>query len=97
MANKVIFSPQFTLQLRDFIKGAILAVISSVAPLIQATLQAGELTFNWKAIGITAAGTFLAYIVKKFALDPPTVVTTYSSNDKAASVAEDVNKSNAQN
>lgn len=92
MANKIILSPQFTIQARDFLKGAILSVISAVAPLIQATLRAGELTFNWKAIGITALGTFVAYIVKKFALDPPTVVTTYSTNDKAAEVAEDIKK-----
>lgn len=90
MANKVILSEQFTLQLRDFLKGAMLAIIASVAPLIQATLNAGELTFNWKAIGITSIGTFVAYIIKKFALDPPTVVTTYSTNDKAADVANDI-------
>lgn len=92
MANKVILSPQFTLQARDFLKGAILAVISSVAPLVQATLDRGELTFNWKAIGITAVGTFVAYIIKKFALDPPTVSTQYSTNDKASAVAEDIKK-----
>jgi len=92
MANKVILSPQFTLQARDFLKGAMLAVMSAVAPLIQATLQVGELTFNWKAIGITGLGTFVAYIIKKFALDPPTVTTTYTSNDKAAAVAEDIKK-----
>lgn len=92
MANKVILSPQFTLQARDFLKGAILAVIASVAPLVQSTLNSGELTFNWKAIGITALGTFVAYIVKKFALDPPTVVTTYSTNEKATEVAQEIKK-----
>lgn len=92
MANQVILSQKFTLQARDFLKGAMLAVISAVAPLLQATLNAGELTFNWKAIGVTALGTFIAYIIKKFAIDPPTVVTTYTTNDKAAQVAQEIKK-----
>lgn len=90
MANKVILSEKYTLKLRDFLKGAYLAVIAAVAPLIQATLDRGELTFNWKTIGITALGTFIAYVIKKFALDPPTVVTTYDTNAKAANVAEEI-------
>lgn len=90
MANKVILSEKYSLQLRDFLKGAYLAVIASVAPLLQATIDRGELTFNWKAIGITALGTFLAYVIKKFAIDPPMVTTQYDTNAKAANVAEEI-------
>lgn len=92
MANKVILSEQFTLSLRDFIKGLIVAVISAIVPLIQETIKQGELSFNWKAIGVTALGAFVAYIAKNF-LEGPKVITTYNSNEKASEVAQDINKS----
>lgn len=90
MAKNVIVSPKYSLQIRDFLKGALIAVIASVAPLIQATIDSGELTFNWKAIGITALGTFVAYIVKNFLLEPAKVTTTYDQNSKALDVAKEI-------
>lgn len=87
MANKVILSEQFKLQLRDFVIGAIMAVVASLVPLIEASVSAGELTFNWKLIGLTALGAFTAYIGKKF-LETPKVTTVYKTNDKAAEVAQ---------
>jgi len=90
MANKVILSPQFTLQARDFLKGSLLAVMASVVPLIQGSISAGELTFNWKAIGVTALGAFVSYIAKNLFLEPAQVVTTYSTNEKATQVAENL-------
>lgn len=93
MAEKVIVSKKFSIELRDLLKGGLLAVIASVAPLLQATLDSGELTFNWKAIGITAMGTFVAYIIKNF-LAPAQVTTTYDTNAKAVNVAEDIKETN---
>lgn len=93
MANRVIVSEQFKLQARDFLKGALLAIAAAVAPIIQATLEQGSLTFNWKAIGITAIGTFVAYIGKNWLIEPAKVITTYSTNEKAVNVAEEIKTS----
>jgi hypothetical protein len=89
MANKVILSEQFKLSARDFLKGGIIAVVSAIFPIIQASLSQGELTFNWKSIGVTAVGAFVAYIGKNF-LEPAKVITTYNNNQHAAAVASDI-------
>jgi len=48
----------------DFIKGLIMAVLSSVITIVYQTVQAGSLVFDWKAIGTMALTTALAYIMK---------------------------------
>jgi hypothetical protein len=48
----------------DFIKGLIMAVLSSVITVIYQTVEAGSLTFDWKAIGTMALTSALAYIMK---------------------------------
>ena len=49
---------------KDFIKGLIVAVLSAVITIIYNTVQAGSLTFDWKAIGLTALSSAIAYIMK---------------------------------
>lgn len=49
---------------KDFIKGLIVAVLSAVVTIIYNTVQAGSLTFDWKAIGLTALSSAMAYIMK---------------------------------
>lgn len=48
----------------DFIKGLIMAVLSTVITVVYQTVEAGSLTFDWKAIGTMALTTALAYIMK---------------------------------
>ena len=48
----------------DFIKGLLMAVLSSVITVVYQTVEAGSLTFDWKAIGTIALTTALAYIMK---------------------------------
>ncbi len=91
MANKVILSTQFTLQARDFLKGLLVAVLTSVAVVVQEVIQTGSLKFNWEQIGTVALGSAIAYLAKNF-FAAPSVITTYASNDKAAEVAEDIKK-----
>lgn len=66
-------SGKFSLGAKDFLKGAILAVLTPVVTVLIQTLQAGSLVFNWTAIGVTAASAFLAYIVKNY-LSPAQIV-----------------------
>lgn len=54
----------FTLQTRDFLKGLIVSVLTSVCVVIQNSISAGTLTFNWNAIGIAALGSAVAYLLK---------------------------------
>ena len=53
-----------SLNTKDFIKGLLLAVLTTVITIIYNSLQAGDLTFDWKSIGTTALTTALAYIMK---------------------------------
>lgn len=54
----------FTLNTGDFLKGLIMAVLSSVITVIYQTIEAGSLVFDWKAIGTMALTAGLAYIMK---------------------------------
>jgi len=79
--EKVIVSKQFSLKARDFIKGALMAVLVPCLLVIQQSLDKGEFTFNWKAIGMTAVGAFLAYIIKNFLDKPKTIVVAETNAD----------------
>jgi len=53
-----------TLNTTDFLKGLLMAVLSSVITIIYQTVEAGSLVFDWKAIGTMALTAALAYIMK---------------------------------
>jgi hypothetical protein len=57
-------SPFLTLNTTDFLKGLIMAVLSSVITLVYQTVEAGSLVFDWKTIGTIALTSGLAYIMK---------------------------------
>jgi len=71
--GKTILSEQFSWNLRDFFKGAIVAVLATIVPIVNATIESGVLTFDWKAIGLAALGGFTAYLIKNF-LEPTKVI-----------------------
>ena len=48
----------------DFLKGLVMAVLSTVITVVYQTVEAGSLTFDWKAIGTMALTSALAYIMK---------------------------------
>lgn len=56
----------FSLNWADFAKGLLMAVLTPVVVVIQQSLDAGILTFDWKSIGIGALAGGLAYLVKNF-------------------------------
>jgi hypothetical protein len=53
-----------TLGTKDFIKGLLVAVLSAVVTIVYNTIQTGSLAFDWKAIGMTALTSAIAYIMK---------------------------------
>jgi len=59
----------FKLHSRDYIKGAIMAVLVPVLYIIQSSVAAGNLVFNWKEIGIAAISGLVAYLLKNLFTD----------------------------
>jgi hypothetical protein len=66
---KKIVAKQFTLRWRDVFRGFIMAVLTPVIVIIQQSLEAGLIVFNWHMIGMAAVGGGFAYLVKNF-LEP---------------------------
>jgi len=55
-----------SLNVRDILKGLLVATLSPVFVIIQQSLENGIFTFDWKMIGLAALGGGLAYITKNF-------------------------------
>jgi len=87
MANITTSSKQFTLNINDFWKGLIMAVLVPVITIITQSLEAGTLTFNWKAIGIAAIAGFMGYLTKNF-FDKPKIVVTDVKDDTIEGVKD---------
>lgn len=75
MATSVTTSKQFSLNLNDFWKGLLVAVITPVFTIIIDSLNKGSLNFDWKSISITALAALLAYLGKNFFSPAVSVVT----------------------
>lgn len=61
-----ITSSFLSLNSQDFVKGLLVAVGGAVIAVIENTVQAGSLTFDWKAIGSTALAAGVSYLGKQF-------------------------------
>lgn len=58
-----------SLKWKDLFKGLIVSVVTAVLTVIQTSLSAGSLTFNWKEIGTVALTATIAYLTKNFFTD----------------------------
>lgn len=87
--EKITLNKRWALNALDFLKGALLAVITSVLTVVSSTLENGTLSFDWKLIGTIALSTFVAYLGKNL-VAKPSVTTTYDTNEKAEEVAKTV-------
>lgn len=52
------------LNLADFGKGLLLAVLTSVLTIVYTTIQSGNLSIDWTLVGTTALTSGLGYIIK---------------------------------
>lgn len=59
-----------SLNTKDVLKGLLMAVLTPAILIIQQSLSAGSLIFNWKEIGMAAIAGGLAYLVKNFFSSP---------------------------
>jgi hypothetical protein len=67
-------SSLFSLNLTDLGKGLLVAVGGAVIAAIENVLQAGTISFDWKAIGSVALAAGLSYLGKNF-FTPAKLVT----------------------
>lgn len=86
-------SQQFRVNSHDVLRGLLVAVITPVLTIIMTSLNAGELIFNWKAIGLVAVGAAVAYIIKNFLTPaaiiisaPPAIVEDVKNGDATVKV-----------
>lgn len=63
----------YTLNLQDAGKGLIVAMGGAVVAAVEASLNAGSFTFNWRQIGMTGLAAGLAYLGKNFFTPAKTV------------------------
>lgn len=68
-------SKQFTVNMRDVLKGLATAVLTPVFLIMISSLEQGSWNFDWKNLGIVALSAFLGYILKNF-LTPARIVIT---------------------
>lgn len=59
----------FSLKQRDIIKGVIMAALVPALVIIQQSVLAGDLVFNWKAIATAAIAGFVGYLLKNVFTD----------------------------
>lgn len=60
---------KYKLNSRDWIKGLLMATLVPVLYIIQSSIDAGQMTFNWKEIGMAAVGGLVGYLLKNFFTD----------------------------
>jgi hypothetical protein len=60
---------KYSLKVKDFLKGLLMAVGTPVLLIIQQSIAAGSLTFNWQQIGMVAAAAGLLYLTKNYFTD----------------------------
>lgn len=54
------------LNFSDLLKGILMAILVPAVTIIQESLNAGVMTFNWKSIAIASLSGGLAYLLKNF-------------------------------
>lgn len=59
-------STALSLNVKDFLRGLILAILAPVLLAIQQSIAAGEVTLNWRTLGLTAISALVAYLIKNF-------------------------------
>lgn len=80
MAQQTVTSKKYSINWQDVLKGLLIGTLTPVIVIIQASLEAGSLSFNWHQIAMASVAGFVAYIVKNF-LTPQQVITKAVNGD----------------
>lgn len=68
-------SKKYSWNWMDAGKALVVAVLSPIVPIVQASLAAGNLQLPWKVMGLTALSAAVAYLVKNFFTQSQTIIT----------------------
>ena len=55
-----------SLNTQDFLKALVIASLTPALVILQESLEAGQLIFDWKHMGMAALGGGVAYLIKNF-------------------------------
>lgn len=78
--EKVKVNKQFSLKVKDFIKGIYLAVIVPALVTVLEVVQAGSFDLDLKSIGLISVSALAAYLLKNFFTPTEVVVTEPKAN-----------------
>ena len=59
-----------SLGVKDILRGLLIAILTPILVLIQQSIEAGNLVFEWKSLLIAGVGGGLAYLIKNFFTKP---------------------------
>ena len=59
-----------SLGVKDVLRGLLIAILTPILVLIQQSIEAGNLVFEWKSLLIAGVGGGLAYLIKNFFTKP---------------------------
>lgn len=74
-------SKLFTLNIWDFAKGLIVAVLTPIIVFAQGYFANGTLDLAWQSLLAVGLSGFLAYLIKNFFSDEPKLTATISDKD----------------
>ena len=74
-------SKLFSLNLKDLLKGLLLAILTPAVLIIEQSLDAGTLVFNWNHILMASLAGGVAYLVKNF-FTPPAAQALKSADEE---------------
>ena len=84
---KTRVSKKGNLVLSDYFRGLLIATGTSALLVVQQSLDAGHLIFNWKAVSMAAIAGGVSYLLKNL-LEPSKVIAITRSATKAEQVKE---------
>lgn len=70
----------FTIDRLDILKALLIALLTPVLVIVQSSLDAGNLSLNWKSIAMASIGGGLAYILKNFFSQSKVIIKDVPSN-----------------
>lgn len=80
-------SSKFSLNQQDFLKGLLMAIIVPVLTIIQNSVVANSLIFNWHNIAVAAVGGFVGYLIKNF-FTPSSIRVTDAPPDAVQAIKQ---------
>lgn len=91
MATQKISTSSFlNVNWKDLAKGLLIAVITTPLTIILESVNAGNLTFDWKHIGVVALSAGAAYLLKNFFDADKIIITNPTKIDLNAAKTSDV-------